>query len=248
MYFCFDYMRTIDILTTQNVTINYELADVKDRIFASILDIIFQSIGLVVLSVVLASPGILGEQIFLYFITLPVIFFYHLGFEIFMDGRTLGKKLLGIQVVKLTGTVPSINDYLMRWALRPIDIFFSLGSIAIMLVSSSEKGQRLGDIVANTTVIKTNSTQRIGLADILNIRTLENYTPTYPGARQFSEEEMLLLKEVMDKSIKYKNTAHDDALVEACYLVKERLGLEKLPSDKHLFVRTLIKDYVAMSR
>ena len=242
-------MRSIDILTTQNVTINYDLADLKDRIFANVLDILFQTIGLVLLSILLMSTGIFSqEDYFIYFVVLPVMFFYHLASEILMDGRTLGKKMLGIKVIKLTGTVPSLNDYLMRWALRPIDIFFSLGSIGMMLVSSSEKGQRLGDIIANTTVVRVNPSQRLALNDILNIRTLGNYTPTYPNARMFSEEEMLLLKEVMDKSLKYKNPAHDEALVEACYAAKNRLGLDKVPSDQHMFIRTLIKDYVAMSR
>jgi hypothetical protein len=165
-----------------------------------------------------------------------------------MDGQTLGKRMLGIKVVKLTGTEPSINDYLMRWALRPIDIFFSLGSIGIMLVSSSDKAQRLGDVVANTTVIKTTSSQRIQLADILSIRNLSNYEPVYPQIRTFAEHEMLLLKEVMDKSLKYRNDSHEEALETACQLVKQRLNLEKIPADRTSFIRTLIKDYVALSR
>ena len=165
-----------------------------------------------------------------------------------MDGQTLGKRMLGIKVVKLTGTEPSINDYLMRWALRPIDIFFSLGSIGIMLVSSSDKAQRLGDVVANTTVIKTTSSQRIQLADILSISNLSNYEPVYPQIRTFAEHEMLLLKEVMDKSLKYQNDSHEEALETACQLVKQRLNLEKIPADRTSFIRTLIKDYVALSR
>lgn len=241
-------MRTIDILTTQNVTINYELAEVRDRIFSSVIDIMLQTVGLLILAALLINTGIMAEGLFIYFILLPVVFFYHLVSEVFFDGQSLGKRLLGIKVVKLTGTEPALNDYLMRWALRPVDTFFSLGSIGVMLISSTEKGQRLGDIIANTTIIKVNPTQRIQLKDILNIRTLETYTPTYPGARQFTEQEMLLFKEAMDKYLKYKNDAHDNALVEICYAVKDRLGLEKVPADKVGFIRTLIKDYVALSR
>ena len=241
-------MRTIDILTPQNVTINYELAEAKDRIFATIIDIIIQSIGLFLLSLIFMSSGMMSEDYFLYFIVFPILFFYYFGSELLMDGQTLGKRMLGIKVVKLTGTEPSINDYLMRWALRPIDIFFSLGSIGIMLVSSSDKAQRLGDVVANTTVIKTTSSQRIQLADILSIRNLSNYEPVYPQIRTFAEHEMLLLKEVMDKSLKYQNDSHEEALEIACQLVKQRLNLEKIPADRTSFIRTLIKDYVALSR
>jgi hypothetical protein len=176
------------------------------------------------------------------------LFFYHLGFEVFMDGQTPGKRIIGIKVVKLTGTEPSLNDYIVRWAMRPIDIFFSLGSIALMMVNSSEKSQRLGDLVANTTVVKIVPSQKIMLSDIMNIRTLNNHIPTYPEVRGFSEQEMLLLKEVMDRNIKHRNASHEIAMEHACQAVKKRLNLEKIPADRNSFIRTLIKDYVALSR
>ncbi|MBK7035699.1 MAG: RDD family protein [Bacteroidetes bacterium] len=242
-------MRTIDILTTQNVTINYELAEVRDRLFAYVIDLLILVVGLVILTRVIMATGIFAnEDYVLYFVVFPILFFYHFAFEILLDGQSPGKRMLGIKVVKLTGTEPSLNDYLMRWAMRPLDIFFSLGSIGIMLISSSEKGQRLGDIVANTAVIKTNPSQRIVLSDILNIRSIENYVPVYPNVREFTEPEMLLLKEVMDKSIKYQNDAHDDALNEAADIARIRLNMERAPADKIGFIKTLIKDFVALSR
>ena len=241
-------MRTIDIITTQNVSINYELAEVRDRIFANVVDLLCTGIGLLILSSTLVSTGIMSTGVFLYIITLPILLFYHLFCEIFFDGQTFGKRLLGIKVVKLTGTEPSINDYLMRWAFRPIDTVFSLGSIGIMLISSTEKAQRLGDMVANTAVVRIKPSQNLQLSDILNIRTLDTYTPVYPQATLFTEQEMLLFKEAMDRYLKYKNDAHDSALVEACYAAKVRMGLDTVPADKVEFVRTLIKDYVALSR
>lgn len=242
-------MRTIDILTTQNVTINYELAEARDRIFAWIIDTVALYITLLLLALIFLSSGIVGDGMyFSYFVLLPIYLFYHLAFEILFDGRSLGKMALGLKVVKLTGTEPSLNDYLVRWVFRPIDISLSLGSIAIMLVSSSEKGQRLGDVVANTTVIKVNPTQKIRLYDILNIRTVQNYTPVYPQVHQFTEDDMLLLKEVMDRNIKYPNHAHAEALDHALQIVQEKLHIEQLPADRILFIRTLIKDFVALSR
>jgi uncharacterized RDD family membrane protein YckC len=241
-------MRTIDILTTQNVTINYELAGAKDRVFATIIDIIVQSVAFLLLSLILLRTGLIGDSVFAYIFVYPILFFYHLGFEVFMDGQTPGKRIIGIKVVKLTGTEPSLNDYIVRWAMRPIDIFFSLGSIALMMVNSSEKSQRLGDLVANTTVVKIVPSQKIMLSDIMNIRTLNNHIPTYPEVRGFSEQEMLLLKEVMDRNIKHRNASHEIAMEHACQAVKKRLNLEKIPADRNSFIRTLIKDYVALSR
>ncbi|MBK7443664.1 MAG: RDD family protein [Bacteroidetes bacterium] len=241
-------MRTIDILTTQNVTINYELADAKDRIFATIIDYIIEWLAIFILSLIFIQGFGMHDDYFQYVFSLPIIFFYFFVSEVVMDGQTIGKKILSIKVVKLTGEQPSINDYLMRWALRPVDVLFSLGSIGILMVSSSDKAQRLGDIIANTTVIKLNPTQRLQLNDLLKIRTTTNHEPTYPQVRNFTEPEMLLLKEVMDKSLKYRNDSHEEALEQACQLVKQRLHLEKIPADRATFIRTLIKDYVALSR
>lgn len=241
-------MRSVDVITTQNVTINYELAEVRDRIFSTIIDTIAMFILLLLLSLIFLNTNIMPGNAFALIFVLPILLFYHLFCEIFFDGQSFGKRMLGIRVVKLTGREPSPNDYLIRWAMRSVDSLFSLGTIGVMLISSTEKGQRLGDLVANTIVIKVNPSQAIKLADILKIRTTDTYTPTYQLATQFTETEMLVFKEAMDRYLKYKNDAHETALFEACYVAKDRLGLDKVPRDQVEFIRTLIKDYVALSR
>ena len=69
-------------------------------------------------------------------------------------GATLGKMALGIRVVKVSGGNPSMGELFLRWSFRLIDIFLSVGSIAALSASSSDKTQRLGDVIANTCVIK----------------------------------------------------------------------------------------------
>lgn len=242
-------MRTIDILTSQNVTINYELAELRDRIFAWILDMVVLSLGSALLLTLL--PNILSSDAlnyFYYLLIIPLYLCYFLLFEILMDGQTPGKRVLGIRVVKLTGSEPSPNDYFIRWAFRPIDITLTLGSIGIMMISSTDKGQRLGDIVANTTVIKVASTQIIRLEDLLNIRSMENYEPRYPQITRFSEQDMLLIKEVMDRYQKYPNDAQFEAMDETLAILRDKLDISEIPPDHAAFLRTLIKDYVALSR
>lgn len=240
-------MRHIEIQTAHHVTINYELADAKDRIIAFGIDWLIQIVSLVLLSILVVRIG-MNEDLYVYFIVLPFLFFYHLVSEIVMDGQSPGKRLLGLKVVKLSGANPAMNDYLLRWILRPIDNLFSLGTIAALLINSSDKGQRLGDIMANTTVIRMSPTQNIRLNDLMKIRSLETYSPEYQGVTQFAESDMLLFKEVIDRYQKYKNDAHEQALVDVAYFLRDRLGLDKVPVDKELFVRTVIKDYVALTR
>ncbi len=242
-------MRTIDILTSQNVTINYELAGLRERIFAWIIDMILIVILLLILRLIVYVAGMQEiEKYFEVFVILPIYVFYHLICEMLMDGQSPGKKALELKIVKLTGTEPSPTNYFIRWAFRPIDILFSLGSVGMMLISSSEKAQRLGDVVANTAVVKLSPSQSIKLHDILNIRSLENYEPVYPQVGQLAEADMLLLKEVMERNFKYPNTAHHEAMEEVVELVRDKLNIMQIPYDRIVFIRTLIKDYVAMSR
>ena len=45
-------MKNIEIKTTQNVVLEYELADLRDRILAFLLDLIILVIGILILSAV----------------------------------------------------------------------------------------------------------------------------------------------------------------------------------------------------
>ncbi|MFV9678127.1 MAG: RDD family protein, partial [Methanosarcinales archaeon] len=69
------------------------------------------------------------------------------------SGQTLGKKIMGIKVVKENGDQPSFMDALIRTILRIIDgiAFYLVGFIVILV---SEKKQRLGDMAAGTIVVE----------------------------------------------------------------------------------------------
>jgi uncharacterized RDD family membrane protein YckC len=69
------------------------------------------------------------------------------------SGQTLGKKILSIKVVKLSGDQLKIGDALIRTILRIIDglVFYLVGLIVILL---TEKKQRIGDLAAGTIVVK----------------------------------------------------------------------------------------------
>lgn len=72
-------------------------------------------------------------------------------------GQTLGKMLLGIQVIREgTGGSPGLGRALIRTLLRIIDgLFFYLVGFIVVLVSG--KNQRLGDMAAGTLVVRKGS-------------------------------------------------------------------------------------------
>lgn len=242
-------MRSIDITTTQNVTIQYGLASVRDRAMAYFLD------GLIVLGILLIMSiliGIIadgfGGAIWFYLLLLPIFIFYHLFFEIFQDGQSPGKKAMGLKVVKITGKEPIVSDYITRWAFRMIDIHLSFGVLGGLLINSSAKGQRLGGLVSNTTVIHLRPRIEFKLQDILKIDSISNHEVTYPEVRQFSEQDMLLIKKVIERAQKYRNPAHFKIVDELCEKLSQKMELDRIPKKKIKFLKLLIKDYVVLTR
>ena len=151
-------------------------------------------------------------------------------------------------MIKIDGKAPTLGDYLARWGFRMVDIFLSIGSIASLLISSSDKGQRLGDMAANTTLIKIRFNLRFRLEDIERISTLDEYEPLYPQVRQLNEDDMLLIKNVITRTQRYPNNAHLDVLDKLTKDLVLKLDIDKMPKSKINFLKTLIKDYIVLTR
>ena len=228
-------MEKVSINTSQNVQISYTLAGLGERIFAFLMDIVIMVSITVVLVIVLTYSGVMETSpILLLLAILPV--FYHLIFELTMNGQSIGKKVMNIKVVKLNGAQATLVGYLLRWLIWPIDMFF-YGGIAILCITIGGKGQRLGDIAAGTTVIKLKK------SEFLQDHTLNdldvNYTPVFLNADQLTSEYIELIK----KAIKAKLEMLDDKPVEAIAAkTKSKLNITtELPDLK--FLHTIMKDY-----
>ncbi len=247
-------MSSIDIQTTQNVTIAYELATLKDRFLAALID------GLITmmlsLGIIFTASWIVGDvfgedgSLLMVVRFIPIITFmgYHLISEIVANGQSWGKKLIGLKVVRLDGAEAGLSDFLLRAIFHIVDTIFSLGILAAMMIASSQRKQRLGDMTANTTVIKLTPEKVTRLNDVLKISTKENYTPVYQDIKHFKEADMLLVKRAILRYKEYPNSAHKEALLLLAEKFRELLELEAMPKDKMKFLETILKDYVVLTR
>jgi hypothetical protein len=164
------------------------------------------------------------------------------------NGQSIGKKATGIQVVKLNGNALETNDYLVRWAYRAIDFgmsFFAVGTISIFM---SEKNQRLGDMIANTTVIKLKPERVVTLDDLQHLPDKEDYTPKYPRVVQYTDQEMLALKNLLSRYLLYRNDTYAELLHETVDKLKVQMELEDFHIDEPTFLRELISEYVILTR
>lgn len=243
-------MKNIEIKTTQNVVLQYELADLKDRVLAFLIDLLCLVVGcglLLAFGVAIFSGSDTMGTIFAVFVY-SILIFYPLALEIWNNGQTVGKMALRIQVIKVEGGKATFADYAARWAFGMVDIYFSLGGIAAIMIASSSKAQRMGDIVANTAVIKVVPKVNLQLRDLLSIHSQNSYVPVYTEAKQLAEEDVLLIKSTLDRYSRFKNDAHFDAINLLGKRVKEVLGIEEETSDYRKFLQTILYDFVILTR
>jgi uncharacterized RDD family membrane protein YckC len=247
-------MKTISFTTAQYVKIDYELAPAAYRVVASFIDFIALLIYLLIMNMFVEGRGVFdydsktGLVISVLLIRLPW-FLYSPVIEYFTNGRSLGKYIMGIRVVKSNGETAGLREYFTRWIFRVVDIWIGgLGFLAILLAGTTEKRQRLGDIMANTVVIRTKDTQIYSLRDVLNIKSQENHEPTYPSVTRFSDEDMLLIKNTIIRVQRYPNEANKAFAIELANETASLIGLEETPSKRMEFLKTVLQDYVVLTR
>lgn len=260
-------MKSTEFVSAQNVKIEYEYATVVQRTTATIIDATTVAVYLVIMMIVLGRVG--SSQVLfleLLLMKLPWIF-YHPILEYLTQGQTLGKFAVGIRVVTYDGERPGLREIFTRWIFKGHFMWISfsffaapgelvgvgiihicMGIIGFMYASVSEKKQRMGDVMAGTIVIKDKSAVRYSLRDVLSIKSQENYTPEYPNVVRFTDEDMLLIKNTIQRVRKYPNAETKKFAVELANESAKLIGLEKTPEKRLKFLQTLLQDYVVLTR
>ena len=248
-------MPTVTIPTTQNVRIDYELAATGLRIGAFLLDLLIFGLGYAVV-MLLVLRGILAGTDFDEvgaIVALGSIFSflaYYFLLETFAHGRTLGKRLLGLRVVRLDGRDPTPADFLARAVFLLPDVLFSAGVPAVVLVASGRYKQRIGDLVAGTAVIQAGPGTDYRIADIAGISTRATHQPRFPGVQRYTNADMLILKQTLLRAARYDNAAHHLAVSRLADRVLDDLELDgaEISLTPHAFLEAVLLDYIVLTR
>lgn len=235
--FCFA-MSTIRVQTTQNVTLEYEVASVGERIVAAIIDNLIMAAWVLLWVLLFSAVGVEGSSLVVALVLLAGLpfLFYHLACEVFFNGQSLGKKARHIKVIRLDGTQPGFGDYLLRWVLRIVDTVFMSGVVAVVVVLANGRGQRVGDIAAGTSVISTRPRQANALAPEA---AEEGYMVVFPQADQLQDHDVATIRQLLYKGLERENYL---LLNEVANKVKSITGIRTELSDE-AFLRTILRDH-----
>ena len=137
------------------------------RVVAIIVDIVLFFILSIVMSLFFGDTSAGGGNVSFSLTGLPALIYFLITLLYFIVlegtvGQTVGKMLLGIQVVREgTGQTPGMGAATIRTLLRIIDAFpfFLPYLVGFIVVLVSGKNQRLGDMVANTLVVRKGTQQ-----------------------------------------------------------------------------------------
>jgi uncharacterized RDD family membrane protein YckC len=227
-------MPTIRVHTTQNVTLEYEIASVGDRIFAALIDYLLY--GAWALIVVLMGDNLALGWLTTYVVVLPMVF-YSLLCGIFFNGQTIGKKARHLRVMRLDGTPARLGDYFLRWLLSPIEIVLTVGSVAVITILLNAKGQRLGDLLAGTTVLSLRPRASRLLAPEQQLP--EDYQAVFPQAINLTDHDVALVRQLLSRSLQQGNYI---LLNETANKIKQLLHVQSHLEDE-AFLRTILRDH-----
>ena len=149
--------KAIRITTPEGVSFAIPLATPLRRLFAVLLDtliILFvgNALAMIAMAFMAISPDFGIALLFL--MNFLLNFGYFIFFEWKMKGQTPGKKWLGLRVMDADGLRLQFSQIVIRNLLRTIDqlpLIYLIGGTTSVI---NRKRKRLGDLVANTIVIR----------------------------------------------------------------------------------------------
>lgn len=150
------------MVTPEAVVLELPTAGVATRAFARLVDLALQ--GLVALVVALVGIPLMGAglspQLFFITVSFSVLLVLPIAVEIIWRGRSLGKAMFGLRVVGVDGAPESPRQAVVRGLVALVDLYLTLGALAIGASVFSDRSQRAGDMAAGTVVIRTAGTER----------------------------------------------------------------------------------------
>jgi uncharacterized membrane protein SpoIIM required for sporulation/uncharacterized RDD family membrane protein YckC len=156
----------VDIETPEQVLVSHALAGPGARAAAVIIDFVVVLLGFVLLAwlagAVAEVTGVRKRLTGDTWATVALVlgqfvlqWGYYVGCEAAFDGQTIGKRLLRLRVVRLGGGGVDLASSAARNLVRIVDqqpgVLYAVGIVSAIL---SGQGQRLGDMVAGTIVVR----------------------------------------------------------------------------------------------
>lgn len=235
-------MANIKIPTSFNIDLEFETANIFQRLMGWLIDTFIKGLYIIVLGYTVKNlqlGEVAGYVVYFFLGGLPMTC-YFLVLEIVMNGQTPGKLLMNIRVRNMQGGQPSMSQHLIRWLFRIIETPYIIinGLIPLITMLRSPYYQRLGDVVAGTIVVSTKTRASLS-GTIFRDMSAVDYTPRFPQILRLSDRDMNKIKNLMDQAVKSNNP---ELTARVAYRVRDVLDIQTdmMPGE---FLETILNDY-----
>ena len=170
---------TLVIETPERVPLHFALASIGNRFIACAIDHTIQIIALLVLVIVfaiIAEFADLGSRLsnapkwviaLLVILVFVLMSGYFALFEWLWHGQTPGKRWMKLRVIREDGRPIGFFEAIVRNLLREFDVLpFPFYSIGLISVFSTQRDQRVGDLVAGTVVVREREAEAPAFAEV----------------------------------------------------------------------------------
>lgn len=236
-------MERLSITTPEHVQIALEPAGAGSRCLALIIDAtLVLAIGSFISGLAMKLlPRGAAHAIFLT-VQFVLTFGWHVWFETKRQGRTPGKRMMRLRVIDARGLPVSLFQSLVRNIMRVVDsipIFYGVAAATTMLNRSR---RRLGDLVADTVVVRDASPLVWEGHAAVHGRDNSLRVPRVQRAirHRISLEEREFLVALVVRAPKLSPAARYDLMEEVAAVYRRRLGLEDVQISGENFVRDLV--------
>lgn len=249
-------MKAINIPTFLNIDLSFEMSSVGRRFGAFFIDLAIKWTYIFFVSAVLNISFDINTTLVAFIIFTPFLL-YSLLLEWLNKGQTIGKLVMGIRVIGVAGNPPSLTQCAIRWMFLLVDAYlFALltlvNSVFVVLtffsplvgalfIGISKNQQRLGDIAAQTYIVRAKETEW-SLDDTIYAyfsKKKSDYVPQYPEIIRLSDRDMTIVKDLLQKSETYINYELANKLANH---IKKILSIES-KEDDYIFLKKLLEDY-----
>jgi len=226
--------------TPEQIALELPLAGIGSRFIALALDTLLQTVGYVLIFLVLVftfPSGGLGE--YLRWIParfLPAIFIllsfciywgYFAVFEVIWKGQTPGKRAAKIRVIKESGRPINAYEAIGRNLLRAIDWLPAMYAVGIVCMMLNNKNRRLGDFVAGTVVVHDKPAEEIPSV----WSAPANVSASNPITGTVTAEELVLIETYLQRRYDLDLIVRDRTAYEIATRITARTGIQRAPEQ-----------------
>jgi len=235
----------LTITTPEHVPIRLEPAGAGSRMLAVLIDFVITTAvgaGFTLIATVLLPRGL--AMALSITVTFILSWGWHVWFETQRNGQTVGKRALSLRVVDARGLPISLHQSLVRNIVRVVDFlpaFYAFAAIATLI---DPLRRRLGDLVADTLVIR--EAQPLAWRGRISADRRHNSLRTPRVLRlirhRISLEEREFLLTLCLRAEKMSPAARYDLFESVARVYREKLGIE----EEQMSGENLVRDLTAV--